>query len=115
MIGLSTQTKDEMLASFANRMFTLALYQGDSEIVDALYNRRSVQFSEPVGDGEVRFVQNTEIVRFEGFNNRHIIDHWAVIDQAGEVRARYRLTEPVEVSSVMDCKFRPGELRIGLP
>lgn len=115
MNGLSIDAKDEMLAIFAAKVFWLALYSGDDEIADALYSRREVQFSPPVGEGDVRYVQNTDIVRFEGFNNRHVVDHWAVLDLNGEVKAQYRLTEPIEVSSAMDCKFRPGELRIGLP
>lgn len=114
MIGLSIDAKDEMLAIFAGKMFTLALYAGDDEIADAMYSRREVQFSPPVGDS-TRYVENTEIVRFEGFNGRHLVDHWGVVDMNGDVLARYKVTEPIEVSSVMDCKFRPGELRIGLP
>lgn len=116
MIGLSVEAKDEMLGLFAGKAFTLALYAGDDEIVDSLYNRREVQFSPAVGQGETRYVQNTDTVRFEGFNDRHIIDHWGIIDHSGDVKARYRVTgEPLEVGPVMDCKFRPGELRIGLP
>ncbi len=114
MIGLSADAKDAMLALFAGKVFQLALYSGDEEVADALYQRREVQFSPPVGEG-VRYVQNTDIIRFEGFNNRHLVDHWAVLDSVGEVLAKYRVQEPVEVSSAMDCKFRPGELRIGLP
>jgi len=115
MIGLSTDAKDEMLLSvFAGKLFSVALYSGEDEIVDALYNRREVQFSPPIGEGEVRYVQNTDMIRFEGFNNRHLVDHWAIVGPEG-VLARYRVTEPIEVSSSMDCKFRPGELRIGLP
>lgn len=115
MIGLTIEAKDEMLALFAGKVFTVALYAGDDEVADALYSRREVQFSPPVGDGDVRYVQNMEIVRFEGFNNRHLVDHWAIVDLNGDLKARYRVTEPIEVSSSMDCKFRPGELRIGLP
>lgn len=115
MIGLSIEAKDEMLSVFAGKLFTVALYSGDDEITDALYNRREVQFSGPIGDGEVRFVQNVDKVLFEGFNGRHLVDHWGVIDLSGTPLARYRITDPLEVSSVMDCKFRPGELRIGLP
>lgn len=115
MIGLSVDAKDEMLAVFAGKVFTLALFSGDEEIIDSLYQRREVQFSPPVGDGDVRYVQNVGMVRFEGFNSRHQVDHWGVLDIAGDVRARYRVTEPIEVGPVMDCKFRPGELRIGLP
>lgn len=115
MIGLSVETKDEMLQAFSNRTFLVALYEGDSEVVDALYSRAGVQFSGPLGDG-TRYVQNVEIARFEGFNARHVIDHWAVIGQDGMVKAVYRVVgDPVEVGPTMDCKFRPGELRIGLP
>lgn len=115
MIGLSTDAKDAMLAIFAGKVFTLALFSGDDEIADAMYSRREVQFSPPVGDGDVRYVQNMEIVRFEGFNARHMVDHWGIVDFNGDMKARYRVTEPIEVSPSMDCKFRPGELRIGLP
>lgn len=116
MIGLSTDAKDEMLLSvFAGKLFSVALYSGDEEVVDSLYNRREVQFTPPLGAGDVRYVENANMIRFEGFNDRHLIDHWAIFDTSGVLRARYRVTEPVEVSSVMDCKFRPGELRIGLP
>ena len=114
MIGLSIEAKDDMLSVFAGKLFALALFSGDEEINDALYNRQEVMFTSPVGEG-VRYVQNTEMIRFEGFNGRHLVDHWAVIDLGGVLRARYRITDPLEVSSVMDCKFRPGELRIGLP
>lgn len=114
MIGLSIEAKDDMLALFAGKAFQLALYSGDEEVADALYTRREVQFSMPVGDA-VRYVQNTDVVRFEGFNNRHVVDHWAIIGMDGTPLARYRVTEPIEVSASMDCKFRPGELRIGLP
>lgn len=114
MIGLSVEAKDDMLAIFAGKAFQLALYAGDDEVADALYNRREVQFSPPVGEG-VRYVHNTNVVRFEGFNGRHLVDHWAIIGMDGTPLARYRVTEPIEVSPQMDCKFRPGELRIGLP
>lgn len=115
MIGLSIEAKDEMLSVFAGKLFTVALYSGDDEINDALYNRQEVAFSGPIGEGQTRYVVNTEMIRFEGFNGRHLVDHWGVIDLGGELRARYQITDPLEVSSVMDCKFRPGELRIGLP
>lgn len=116
MNGLSTDTKNDMLiATLASRAFMVALYTGDEEIVDALYQRRTAQFSDPTGEGDVRFVQNAEVVRFEGFAGRHTIDHWAIIDVSGQMRARYRLVDAIEVSPVMDCKFRVGELRIGLP
>ena len=115
MIGLSIDAKDEMLSIFAGKVFSLALFEGEEEIADAMYSRREVQFSPPVGDGPVRFVQNQDMIRFEGFNGRHLVDHWGIVDFNGEVLARYRVTEPIEVSSTMDCKFRPGELRIGLP
>lgn len=115
MIGLSIDAKDSMLGLFAGKVYQLALFAGDDEISDSLYNRREVHFSQPVGEGDVRYVQNVEMVRFEGFNNRHLVDHWGIIDLDGELKARYRVTEPIEVSSLMDCKFRPGDLRIGLP
>ena len=115
MIGLSIDAKDEMLALFAGKAFTLALFSGDEEIADAMYSRREVHFSPPVGDGDVRYVQNLDIVRFEGFNSPHMVDGWAILDLNGELKARYRVTDPIEVSSTMDCKFRSGELRIGLP
>lgn len=115
MIGLSNSVKDEMLGAFARRMFLLALYSGDNEIVDAMYARRTVEFSGPVGSDTVRYVQNVDTVLFEGFNSPHQVDHWAIIDNDGTVKARYRLTDPLEVSPVMDCKFRAGDLRIGLP
>ncbi len=115
MIGLSIDAKDEMLSIFAGKQFQIALYSGDDEIVDAMYSRREVLFSPPVGEGETRYVQNVEIVRFEGFNNRHLVDHWVIVGNDGLPKARYRVSEPIEVSPSMDCKFRPGELRIGLP
>lgn len=115
MIGLSALAKDAMLDVFAGKLFALALYSGDDEIVDAMYSRREVLFTAPLGDGDTRYVENQDIIRFEGFNSRHLIDHWAVLDLGGELVARYRVTEPIEVSPAMDCKFRAGELRIGLP
>lgn len=115
MIGLSVDTKDAMLDVFAGKVFTLALFSGEDEIVDSVYQRREVQFSPPIGDGDVRYVQNVAIVRFEGFNARHTVDHWGILDVGGDLLARYRVTEPIEVGPAMDCKFRPGELRIGLP
>jgi len=114
MIGLSQEAKDEMLSVFAGKLFTLALYSGDTEVNDALYSRQEVLFSPPMGDS-VRYVENVDAIRFEGFNGKHLVDHWAVIDAMGMEKARYRISEPLEVSNVMDCKFRPGELRIGLP
>jgi len=114
MIGLTIEAKDDMLAIFAGKVFTLALYEGDAEVADAIYSRREVQFGSPVGD-QVRYVENLDKVLFEGFNSRHMVDHWAVVDLNGTLLARYKLTDPIEVSSQMDCKFRPGELRIGLP
>jgi hypothetical protein len=114
MIGLSSTAKDSMLGLFAGKTCTLALYAGDDEIVDALYSRQDVRFSPPLG-GDVRYVENVDMIRFEGFNSRHLVDHWAVHELNGPMLARYRVQEPVEVSSTMDCKFRPGELRIGLP
>lgn len=115
MIGLSIAAKDEMLAMFAGKVFEVALYSGDDEIADAIYQRQDVLFSAPLGEAGVRYVENVDYVRFEGFNFSHVVDHWAISDGFG-VRARYRITgEPIEVSPAMDCKFRPGELRIGLP
>lgn len=115
MIGLAITAKDQMLNFFGGKVFSIALFSGDEEIADAMYSRREVQFSPPVGEGEVRFVQNQDICRFEGFNGRHLIDHWGAVDENGVLQCRYRVIEPMEVSSTMDCKFRPGELRIGLP
>lgn len=121
MIGLSTDAKDKMLAIFAGNVFTLALFSGDDEIADALYSRREVQFTSAIGEGSTRYVQNTDIIRFEGFNNRHTVDHWGIVDLNGDLLARYPITRtpdsagPLEVGPTMDCKFRPGELRIGLP
>lgn len=40
MNGLSVLAKDAMLDIFAGKLFLLALYSGDDEIVDALYQRR---------------------------------------------------------------------------
>ena len=114
MIGLTNTAKDAMLSLFAGKVFSLALFSGDEEIADAIYSRREVQFGSPVGE-DVRYVENLDKVLFEGFNGTHLVDHWAVVDLNGTLLARYRLVEPLEVSSQMDCKFRPGELRIGLP
>jgi len=115
MIGISTAVKDEMLqASFADRVFSVGLFSGDDEIQDRIYQRRDVMFSSPVGEG-TRYVQNNDVILFEGFNNAHNVDGWAVFDATGEVRAKYRLVKPLDVSSDIDAKFRPGELRIGLP
>lgn len=116
MMGLSVETKDDMLLSvFAAKLFSMALYSGEVEVADSLYNRQEIQFSPPIGTGQVRYVENTNMVRFEGFNNTHLVDHWAVFDTSGVLRARYKVNEALEVGPVMDCKFRPGELRIGLP
>lgn len=115
MIGLSNLAKDGMLSIFADKYFELALFTGQEEISDALYRRQNVLFSFPVEDGNVRYVENVEKVLFEGFNNKHTVDHWGIFNQNGEIYALYRVIEPIDVSPTMDCKFRPGELRIGLP
>lgn len=115
MIGLSNTAKDVMLGAFADKWFEVALFTGQEEIQDAIYRRQPVLFSFPVEDGSVRYVENVEKVLFEGFNNKHQVDHWGIFDQNGEIYALYRVLEPIEVSPTMDCKFRPGELRIGLP
>lgn len=114
MIGLTNEAKDDMLAVFAGKVFSLALFEGEDEVADAMYSRREVQFGSPVGE-DVRYVENLDKVLFEGFNNRHLVDHWGIIDPNGSLLARYRLTDAIEVSSTTDCKFRQGELRIGLP
>ena len=95
MIGLSNSVKDEMLGAFASRQFTVALYAGDAELADAISQRREFWCAPPEGAGEVRYVENTETVLFEGFNSRHLIDHWGIVDAKGDVRARYRISDPI--------------------
>ena len=114
MIGFSLQTKDEMLALFTSQAVSVGLFEGEMEIVDPRYTRLPVQFSVPLGE-ELRYIENVNEIRFDDMARDHTIDHWAVFDGMGQVRAFYKLVRPRDMPAEDNAVFRPGRLRVGLP
>lgn len=126
MSGLTVHGKDEMITPvWAGKSFWLALFTADAddaEVVDSLYSRQEIIFGGVHGEADTRYVLNSDMVRFEGFNNRHLVDHWGAYGMDGKLYCIYPIRDPqtgaattIEVSPSNDCKFRPGELKIGLP
>jgi len=114
MIGLSLDTKDEMLAIFTGQAFTVGLFDGEAEISDPRYGRLPVAFGPPQGD-ETRYIENVNEVRFDDMGRDHSVNHWGVFDERGSLRALYRLQKPRELPAEDNAVFRPGSLRIGIP
>lgn len=115
LIGISTLDKDLALnAMYGGRVFALGLFHGDDEIEDVNYERITVMFGDPQGD-DLRFVENCEEARFRALADEHDIDHWAIFDAEGVMRARMRLRQARTIPANDRATFDPGALRIGLP
>lgn len=114
MIGLSLETKDEMLAIFTGQALTVGLFDGENELSDPRYERLPVEFSSPQGD-DMRFIENANEIRFDDMGRDHTVDHWGIFDERGNLMALYRLSQPREVPAEDNFVFRVGRLRIGLP
>src|SRR3990167_2240900 len=93
MIGLSIETKDEMLGIFSMNAWLVGLLGGEQESSDPRYERLPVQFGPPQGD-DTRYIENVNEIRFDDMGRDHRIDHWGVFDDRGQLRALYRLTKP---------------------
>ena len=114
MIGLSLETKDEMLAIFIGQALTVGLFDGDAEIVDPRYERLPVQFGPPQGD-DLRYIENVNLILFDDMARDHAVDHWGVFDNYGRLMALYALNNPREMPAEDNAKFKPGSLKVGIP
>lgn len=116
MIGLSPETKAELLTVFVGRVLTVGLFDGQNEISDPRYERLPVQFGAPQsGDNDMCFIENENEIRFDDMGRDHTVDHWGVFDGYGKLMALYRMSTPREVPAEDNFVFRAGRLRIGLP
>lgn len=123
MIGLSLETKDEMLDLFrinpysrSSRELTVGLFDGQNEISDPRYERLPCHFGAPQSaDNDMRFIENVNEIRFDDMGRDHAVDHWGIFDERGNLMALYRLSQPREVPAEDNFVFRVGRLRIGLP
>jgi hypothetical protein len=114
VIGLSAQAKDDVLAIFRGPLMC-GLFEGEDEVVDVRYTRLPIEFSPPLEDGDLRYIENVNEVRFNDMGRDHVIDHWGVFDGQGLLRARYRLIREREVPADDNPVFRSGNLKIGIP
>lgn len=113
--GISDLDKDlALMAMYGGQTFMLALFHGDDEIEDANYQRMPVTFGTPQGD-DVRYVVSLDEVRFPALADEHEMDHWAIFDAAGNMRARMRLRTPRVIPANDRTFFDPETLRIGMP
>ena len=113
---IANAVKDVMLAVFVGRTLMVGLLDGEQEFSDEGYERQPVQFSEPQGEGDVRFVENITEALFDlGTEAAHHLDRFAVFDEAGEFMADYSLLEVRDLPAGDRSFFRAGKLRIGMP
>lgn len=115
MIGLSTAVKDAMLGCLTNQPLLVGLFDGETEIDDPRYERLPIEFSEPQDDGDIRFVENVNEVRFDDMGRDHVVDHWGVFSVAGDLLALYRLKKARELPAEDNAVYKPGSLSIGMP
>lgn len=118
MIGLSNTVKDAMLAVIVDRASTVGLFVGEEEIVDDLYERQPIEFSDPLDDGDVRMIENVNDVRFADMDRDRTVDHWGVFDERGELMTVNRLNDRRDdnlVPAEDNARFKPGKLSIGMP
>lgn len=114
MIGLASETKDQMLAVFTGQALTVGLFDGDTEISDPRYQRLPIEFGAPQG-GDTRYVENVNEVRFDDMGRDHQVDRWGVFDASGALMALQPLTKPRDLPAEDNAVFRPGSLRVGIP
>ena len=111
MIGLSSETKDEMLAIFTSQALTVGLFDGDDEIADPRYTRLPVQFGPPQGD-DTRYIENLDEILWDDFARDHRIDHWGVFDYDGKLKARDVIEKPRLLPAEDRFFFAPGNVRL---
>ena len=114
---IANAVKDAMLtAAFAGRTLMVGVFEGEQEVEANDYERQPVQFSEPQGVGDVRFVENVTEPLFDlGEESSHHLDRFAVFDEAGEFMGDFALLEARDFPSGDRAFMRPGTLKIGMP
>lgn len=123
MIVLSNAVKDAMLGFFSTSSTLLVgLFDGENEIVDPRYDRLPIQFGPPETDFDedgrdtgVRFIANTNEIRFDDMGQDHIVDHWGVFSEAGELLSLDKLLKSRELPAEDNAVFKAGSLSIGMP
>lgn len=115
MIGLSTPVKDAMLGCLTNQPLLVGLFNGETEIDDPNYERLPIEFGVPQDDGDIRFIENVNEVRFADMGRDYEVDHWGVFNEDGERLGLWRLTKARDLPAEDEAVYKPGSLSIGMP